>query len=59
MELRQWVEPFYLTSGDVMGNDSIDLGVTYSWRNAIIDKNSIHAELFELFELNCSFLSNI
>lgn len=59
VELRQWVEPFYLTCGDVVNNDNIDLGLTYSWRNAIIDKNSIHSELFEQFELYSSFLSNI
>lgn len=59
VELRQWVEPFYLTCGDVINSDNIDLGLTYSWRNAIIDKNSIHAEFFEQFELYCSFLSNV
>lgn len=57
VELRQWVEPFYLTCGDVMTSD-IDLGLVYSWRNAIIDKNSIHTELFEQFKLYSSFLSN-
>lgn len=58
VELRQWVEPFYLTCGDVVNNDNLDLGLVYSWRNAIIDKNSIHSELFEQFELYSSFLSN-
>lgn len=59
VELRQWVEPFYLTCGDVVNNDNIDLGLTYSWRNAIIDKNAIHSELFEQFQLYSLFLSNI
>lgn len=59
VELRQWVEPFYLTCGDVVNGDNIDLGLAYSWRNAIIDKNSIHTECFEQFELYSSFLSNI
>lgn len=58
VELRQWVEPFYLTCGDVVKNDNIDFGLTYSWKNAIIDKNSIHTEFFEQFELYSSFLSN-
>lgn len=59
VELRQWVEPFYLTCEGVMNNDNIDLGLAYSWRNAIIDKNSIHTELYRQFELYSSFLSNI
>lgn len=59
VELRQWVEPFYLTCGDVMSNDSIDLGVAYSWRSTIIDRNSIHAEFFEQFELYSSFSSDV
>lgn len=59
VELRQWVEPFYLTCGDVVNCGNIDLGLAYSWRNAIIDKNSIHTEFFEQFKLYSSFLSNI
>ncbi|XP_050441522.1 uncharacterized protein LOC126846278 [Adelges cooleyi] len=59
VELRQWAEPFYLTCGDVMSSDNIDLGLAYSWRNAIIDKNSIHTELFEQFELYSSFLHSL
>lgn len=59
VELRQWVEPFYLTCGDIVISDVIDLGLVYSWRNAIIDKNSIHTELFEQFKLYSSFLSNV
>ncbi|XP_050522143.1 uncharacterized protein LOC126894881 isoform X2 [Daktulosphaira vitifoliae] len=56
VELRQWVEPFYLTCGDILTGDNLDLGLAYSWRNAIIDKNSIHSELFEQYELYSSFL---
>lgn len=59
VELRQWVEPFYLTCGDVVSSDNMELGLAYSWRNSIIDKNSIHVELFKQFELYSSFLSNI
>ncbi|VVC25678.1 Hypothetical protein CINCED_3A000948 [Cinara cedri] len=57
VELRQWVEPFYLTCEGVMNNDTIDLGLAYSWRNAIIDKNSVHTELYRQFELYSSFLN--
>lgn len=59
VELRQWVEPFYLTCGDVVNSDNIELGLAYSWRNAIIDKSSIHTELFEQFELFSSYISNV
>lgn len=59
VELRQWVEPFYLTCGDVVCNDNMELELAYSWRNSIIDKHSIHTELFKQFELYNSFLSNI
>lgn len=59
VELSQWVEPFFLTSGDVVNSDNIELGLAYSWRNAIIDKNSIHLEFFEQFKLYSSFLSNV
>lgn len=58
VELSQWVEPFYLTCGDVVISDNIELGLAYSWRNGIIDKNSIHTEFFEQFKLYSSFLSN-
>lgn len=59
VELRQWVEPFYLTCGVVVNSDTLDFGLAYSWRNAIIDKNSIHTEFFEQYKLYTSFLSNI
>ncbi|XP_060837150.1 uncharacterized protein LOC132919505 isoform X1 [Rhopalosiphum padi] len=57
VELSQWVEPFYLTCGDVVNSDNIELGLAYSWRNGIIDKNSIHIEFFEQFKLYSSFLN--
>lgn len=58
VELRQWVESFYLTCGDVGNSDNIELGLSYCWRNAIIDKSSIHTELFDQYELFSSFISN-